>query len=146
MSTLCTLRDSVISYLNGLGLTPNLTAVAAYSDAAGLEQLNGGRLLVIARQPHAELLTFEADEERKPVIDVVVQYHGQTLNAVELDPYFALSETITDKLLTAANGAFDGMTCIEADWPLPANEGAFVQSDLANFNALTCLTRYKFYG
>lgn len=146
MTTICETRDQVVDLLNQQitqqGITPILTAVAAYEDSSDLQSLAGGRLLVIARELASEMVTFDSINERRPKLDVIVQYKGKTVTPAELDPYLQLSETLCDVVLgqTLPNG----LMCIEADWPMTRTDGAFVLSHLEKFQVLTCLTMLTF--
>jgi len=124
-------RDALVAFLNDQALTPDLTAVAAYEETDGLDQLASGRLLVIPNKPSAEMLTFSGDDDINPQLDVIVQYKTATLTTAELDPYLTLSETIAKLCLgaTLSNNAQG----IEVEWP----EGAIAHLDMENYMVLT---------
>jgi hypothetical protein len=139
---ICPTRDAVVAYLNAQivaqGITPALTAVAAYEAVADLQDLAGARLLVIPRDLASELLTMDLQDERKPKIDVILQYKTAATTTALLDPYLKLAEALCQVLLgqTMTSGA----VCTDAEWL----DGAFDRQILQDYNVLHCSTTYTF--
>jgi|SRR5579884_1237058 len=137
MPIIANIRDAIVDLLNAppAPFTPAVTASAAYEATVDLETFAGARLLVIPASMGHDLLTFDGQtNERKPTIDVVLQYHAQTLKASELDPYLALAESIADLLCgqteppTVADAAI-----VEVQWA----EGTWVRDHLEKYKVLT---------
>jgi|GEM_PF-6121627 len=136
------LRDAVVSAINGNGFQPSIQAVAAYDLAANIQDLSGGRILVIPQTRTLEPTQRRGDQRASFSIDVGTQFKGKDILPATLDPYLCLSEQIAVFFLGRqinVNNVPTG-TCTEVTWP----HGLFIQQHMSEFRALTSVVTLKF--
>lgn len=132
-------RDAVVRAITAAGSLPvKLTPVAIYDIAFGLQDLAGGRLVVVQKDKSPVLASRGAQQASKLTIDVAVQYKYATPNTSEIDPYQNAAEQIGEILL--AKPLDTGAVCVEFSFP----HGAFLQEHIEKFGVFTCIVSLVF--
>lgn len=138
------IRDAVVAAINNAGFspTPKLVAIPIYDLAADLEQLAGGRIVVMPQTKALRGMTRANVQAADITIDVAVQFKGKDIQPATLDPYLNVSEAIPDLFLGTTLKTQSGIsaTCTDVTWP----HGLFIQAHMSQFRCLTAVTSLKF--
>ena len=157
------LRNAVVTYLNGLALTPIAAAQAVYDIYSSAKTLTAGNglLIVCPATLDPKIASRGAGQQRSISIDICLQYkmttQGAAANIAELDPYMEEVEAIhawmIDRVAAPADAAGEtagpvtlayatgkGATARQVSYP----HGAFLDQHMAQFRVFTSVLRIAF--